>query len=208
VERARRRQRSVAGPLYLSPGAFARERFGGPVFRVIVDAGFSCPVRDGTLARAGCLFCSIEGFRPLTSRPELPPHEQIARALPRLWARYPHAIGFLVYLQPYTNTYGAPERLAQVLEDVRALEDAVGVVIGTRPDCLPEPVLKVLEAEVRRTFVQVELGVQSTHDATLAAMGRHHTWEDSRRAIAALRARGVRVGAHMILGTPWERRSS
>jgi hypothetical protein len=204
VERARRRQRSVAGPLYLTPTAFARERFGGPVFRVIVDAGFSCPVRDGTLGRGGCLFCSIEGFRPPTSRPESPLHEQIARALPRLWARYPHAIGFLVYLQPYTNTYGAPERLAQVLEDVRALEDAVGVVVGTRPDCLPEPVLRVLEAEAPRTFVQVELGVQSTHDATLRAMGRHHTWEDSRRAIAALRARGVRVGAHMILGTPWE----
>jgi hypothetical protein len=171
VERAHRRQQSVAGPPYLSPAAFTRDHFGGPLFRVVVDTGFSCPVRDGKLGHGGCRFCSIEGFRPPTSRPELPLREQIARALPRLWARYPHAIGFLVYLQPHTNTYGAPERLAQVLEEARAPEDAVGVVIGTRPDCLPAPVLAVLEREAARTFVQVELGVQSTHDPTRCARG-------------------------------------
>lgn len=204
MERARRRPSSVAGPLYLSPAAFARAHFGGMVFRVIVDAGFSCPVRDGSLGRGGCRFCSVAGFRPPASRPELPLREQIAGALPRLWRRYPHAIGFLVYLQPYTNTYGPPERLAEVLEEVRGLDDALGLVIGTRPDCLPEPILAVLEREAALRFVQVELGVQSTHDPTLRAMGRCHTWEDARRAIAALRARGVRVGAHMILGTPWE----
>ena len=204
MERARRRKLSVAGPLYLSPAAFARRRFGGTVFRVIVDAGFSCPVRDGTRGRDGCLFCSIEGFRPPSSRPELPLREQIARALPRLWSRYPHAVGFLVYLQPYTNTYGPPERLTQVLDEVRGPAGACGVVIGTRPDCLPEPMLALLAREASRTFVQVELGVQSTHDPTLRAMGRQHTWDDARRAIAALRARGIRVGAHVILGTPWE----
>jgi radical SAM protein (TIGR01212 family) len=202
--RARDPETPRAGPLYRSPAAFARERFGGPVFRVVVDAGFSCPVRDGTLARDGCAFCSIDGFRPPTSRPELPLGEQVERALPRLRARYPGARGFLVYLQPYTNTHGPIERLARALEEIRARPEALGVVIGTRPDCLPEPVMALLQREARRTFVQVELGVQSTHDPTLRAMSRRHTWEDSRRAVAALRARGVRVGAHLILGTPWE----
>lgn len=204
MERARRRMPPVAGPLYYSPTAFARRHFGGPVFRVIVDAGFSCPVRDGTLGRGGCLFCSVDGFRPPTSRPELSLREQVEPALPRLRSRYPRASGFLVYLQPYTNTYGSPERLAQVLDEARTLEGAVGTVIGTRPDALPEPILAVLEEAARRAFLQVELGVQSTHDPTLREMRRQHTWADSLRAIAALRARGVRVGAHIIMGTPWE----
>jgi uncharacterized protein len=204
VERARRGSDAAAGPFYFSPARFARARFGGPVLRVVVDAGFSCPVRDGALATGGCRFCSIDGFRPPTSRPGSSVSEQVARALPRLRARYPGAVGVLVYLQPYTNTYGPVERLAEALKEARRIEGAVGVVIGTRPDALPGPVLDLLEREARRGFVQVELGVQSTHDATLREMRRGHSWDDSRRAIAALRGRGVRVGAHVILGTPWE----
>jgi len=204
MERARSLSPAVADPLYHSPASFSRTRFGGPVFRVVVDAGFSCPVRDGTLGTSGCLFCSIEGFRPPTSRPDLSLQEQVSRALPRLWHRYPRAIGFLVYLQPYTHTHGPPERLAAVLEQAGACRGALGVVIGTRPDALPDPILEVLERGARRGFLQVELGVQSTHETTLESMRRRHTWEDSRRAIRALRERGVRVGAHVILGTPWE----
>ena len=144
MERARRGSETAAGPFYFSPARFARSRFGAPVFRVVIDAGFSCPVRDGAIAVGGCRFCSIEGFRPPTGVPRLPVREQIARALPRLRARYPGAVGFLVYLQPYTNTYGDPARLAAVLDEARATPGAVGIVIGTRPDALPEPILDLL----------------------------------------------------------------
>lgn len=189
---------------YRSAGRYLRERFGGMVYRVIVDAGFSCPNRDGTLGRRGCAFCTIDAFRPPTSRPHLSVATQIARATPHLARRHPRAAGYLVYFQPYTNTYGAPERIARVISAALACDGALGVVIGTRPDCLPEPVLDVLGEASRRSFLQVEVGVQSTSDGALRAMDRGHDWACARRAIGALRARGVRTGAHVILGTPWE----
>jgi len=200
-------QAEVALP-YRSAGRFLRERFGGLVYRVIVDAGFSCPNRDGTLGRHGCAFCTIDAFRPPTSRPHLTLSEQVARATLHLARRHPRAAGYLVYLQPHTNTYGTPERLARVLAEARACPGALGVVIGTRPDCLPEAVLEVLAEAARQTFVQVELGVQSTDDTALRAMDRGHDWACARRAIGALRARGIRTGAHVILGTPWESHAS
>ncbi len=195
----------VETPLpYRSAGRYLRERFGGMVYRVIVDAGFSCPNRDGTLGSGGCAFCSIDAFRPPTSRPHLTVSEQVARAAGHLARRHPRAAGYLVYLQPYTNTYGSPARLARALAEARACPGALGLVIGTRPDCLPEAMLEVLAAAARRSFVQVEVGVQSTDDGALRAMGRGHDWACSVRAIGELRARGIRVGAHVILGTPWE----
>ncbi len=201
---ARGRVADTARPPYFTPAEFARRTFGGPVARVSVDAGFSCPVRDGTLSTDGCLFCTIDGFRPPTSRPELPLCEQVARGFSRVHRRYPRAIGFLVYLQPYTNTHGPLARVERVLAEARSIAGARGIIVATRPDALPEPILDLLAREARRTFLQVELGVQSTDDATLRAMRRGHTWDDSRRAIRALRQRGVRIGAHMILATPWE----
>ncbi len=199
---------SAAALPYRSAGQFLRERFGGMSFRVTVDAGFSCPNRDGTLGEHGCAFCAIDAFRPPTSRPHLPVREQVARAAAHLARRYPRAVGYLVYLQPYTNTYGSPERIERVIREALASPGALGVVIGTRPDCLPEPVLDLLADVARDRFVQVEVGVQSTDDATLRAMDRGHDWACSARAIGELRARGIRAGAHVILGTPWESHAS
>jgi uncharacterized protein len=193
---------------YRSAGRFLRERFGGMVYRVVVDAGFSCPNRDGTLGEHGCSFCTIDAFRPPTSRPHLSVRDQVARARGHLARRHPRAAGHLVYLQPYTNTYGPPERLARVMGEALACPGALGVVIGTRPDCLPEPILEVLAEVARRSFVAVEVGVQSTDDETLRAMDRGHDWACSARAIGELRARGIRAGAHVILGTPWESHAS
>ncbi|MBD3235464.1 MAG: TIGR01212 family radical SAM protein, partial [Candidatus Eisenbacteria bacterium] len=193
---------------YVSPGRFARRRFGAPVFRVVVDAGFSCPVRDGRLSRGGCLFCSIDGFRPPTSRPHWSLAEQVRRALPRLRARYPRAQGHLIYFQPYTNTYGDPRRLARLLAEARGIEGTLGISLATRPDALPPEMLGLLAEQAREGFLQVELGIQSTDERALEIMERHHTWRDAQRAIAALRERDIRVGAQMILGTPWESRAS
>jgi uncharacterized protein len=198
---------STAPLPYRCASRFARERFGAAVFRVVVDAGFGCPVRDGRLGRDGCVYCSIDGFRPPTSRPDLPIASQVARALTRLRARFPRAAGFLAYFQPYTNTDGPPERIEQVCAEAIRIDGCLGVVIGTRPDALPEPVLEALTRIASRTHLQIELGVQSTDDAALAAMGRGHDWACAQRAIRSLRARGIRVGAHMLLATPWESRA-
>ena len=195
-------------PPYYSARRFALERFGCGVFRVVVDAGFSCPNRDGTLGRDGCLFCSIDGFRPPTSCPDLTVRAQVERALPVLRRRYPRAGGYLIYFQPYTNTHGPAEKLAAALAQARAAPGARGVVVGTRPDALPDAILDTLAQFGRQMFLEVELGIQSTHAATLARMRRGHGWEDSRRAISRLKQRGLRVGAHVILATPWEPRDS
>ncbi len=189
---------------YLTASAFLRERFGRRIFRVVVDAGFSCPNRDGTIGWGGCIFCSIEGFRPPTSRPDRTIRQQVEAALPALKRRYGRRSGFLVYFQPYTNTYGPAEKIESLLQEAISIPGSVGVVLGTRPDTLEPDVLDVLERFSRLHFLQVELGVQSTDDRTLEAMDRGHTCETSRRAIATLLSRGIRVGAHMILGTPWE----
>lgn len=193
---------------YRPAGRYLRGRFGGPVYRVSLDAGFSCPNRDGTLGRAGCIFCNISGFRPPTSRPDRSIAEQITRAVAAQARRHPKAVGFLAYLQPYTNTYGAPEHLARAVRAARAHEGALGVIIGTRPDCLTPGILDLLETFARETFLQIELGIQSTDDATLRAMRRGHDWAASAAAIAALKKRHLRTCAHIILGTPWESRAS
>jgi len=199
----------VSPPVPYAPaGRFLRERFGGPIFRIVVDAGFSCPNRDATLGTQGCAFCNVDGFRPPTSRPQLSISEQIARPLPYLRRRHPGAVGYLVYFQPYTNTYGPASRLAAAVEEALAGEGARGVIVGTRPDCLADDVLDLLVDLNARTFLQVELGVQSTRDRVLREMGRGHRWRTSRVAIGRLRRRGIRVGAHMILGTPWESAAS
>lgn len=193
---------------YRSAGRALRESFGGEVFRVVVDAGFSCPVRDGTLSSAGCLFCSVEGFRPPTSRPELPLREQVARALPHLLRRHPRAVGYLVYFQPYTNTHGTPERIERACREALALEGALGLVLGTRPDALAGPILDLLARLAREAYLQVEVGIQSTDDAALAAMERRHDWAAGRAALERLAARGLRASAHVILATPWESEAS
>jgi len=122
--------------------------------------------------------------------------------------RYPAAIGYLVYLQPYTNTHGPPARVAAALDEARRCPGALGVVVGTRPDALSPEILDLLAATARETFLQVELGVQSTAEPTLRAMRRRHTWMQAQAAIRELKARGLRVGGHMILGTPWEQPAS
>lgn len=189
---------------YHHPGRFIREHFGERLFRVSVDAGFSCPNRDGSIGTGGCLFCDIDGFRPFAARSEHSIAEQVRDALPDCRRRHPKATGYLIYLQPFTNTYCTPHHLKAVIDEALACPGMRGLIIATRPDCLPPEISDQLQAANKRTFLQVELGVQSTDDSALFAMKRGHTWADSARAITGLRRRGIRTTAHLILGTPWE----
>jgi len=190
---------------YTKLSAYLREVFGCRVQRVAVDGGFTCPNRDGTLGRGGCIYCDEAGSRASYVEPALPIREQVRLGIERMRRRY-KAAKFLVYFQPYTNTYAPVERLRSLYDEALEHPDVVGLMIGTRADCIGDEVLDLLEEYHERTHLWLELGLQSASDETLRWIGRGHdvaTFE--RRAEAAAR-RGLRLCAHLIVGLPTDRR--
>ncbi len=179
--------------------------------RVSVDAGFTCPNVDGTVARGGCVFCNNTSFSP--SR-RLPPvtgprrsiAEQIDEGIRRLKQRYGDCERFIAYFQPATNTYAPVDQLRRLYEQALAHPDVIGLAIGTRPDCAGDDVLDLLTDLARRTFVSVEYGMQTMHDRSLDWMNRGHHHEATVDAITRSRGRGFEIGVHIILGLPGESR--
>lgn len=185
---------------WLSFSDFLRGRCGGKTLKVCVDAGFSCPNREG--GRPGCAWCDNASFSP-ASRAAGEVTEQVRQGLARLRARHPGVKRFIAYFQAFTNTYAPPGRLRELYAEALAADpEIVGLAIGTRPDCVDAGKLAVLEDFARRAFVQVEYGLQSINDATLAAHGRGHTVADFSRAMALSRGRGLCLCAHVIVGLP------
>ena len=176
--------------------------FGEALHRVPVDAGFGCPNRgaDGT---GGCAFCAEDGGRAHQTRGAASLEDQIRAGVEFAQRRY-GARRFLAYVQAFTGTFASVEAQRAVYDRILAAHPFDALSIGTRPDCLPEPTLALLEELGRRLPVWVELGVQTVHDATLRRVNRGHDWDCSRRAILALHGRGLRVAAHVILGLPGE----
>lgn len=186
---------------YHNYASFLRRRLGASATRIQVAAGFSCPNRDGTIGTGGCLYCNNDSFTPGILFPGLPVSEQVRRTIlaPGRHRSFRH---LLVYFQPYTNTHGPPERLERIYREALCHPDVAGIVIGTRPDCLPPPVLDVIERVARDCYVAVEVGLQSVSDAVLAGVNRGHTVADFAEAVSALRGRGIDVGVHLIYGLP------
>lgn len=182
---------------------FLRQKFGGPVRKITVDAGFSCPNVDGTLSRTGCIFCNLASFSPARRHPPRPIREQIQHTAEKLRQRY-GPCQFLAYFQPGTNTYGPVEKLQKLYLEALQEPGVVGLCIGTRPDCLPEEVLDLLAELAEKTWVLLELGLQTIHNRTLAWIGRHHTYEAFLDAAERAQRRHLAVGAHVILGLPGE----
>jgi radical SAM protein (TIGR01212 family) len=182
-----------------------RRTFGCRVQRITVDAGFTCPNRDGTLASGGCIFCSERGSGADNIARGLPVAEQLARGKAAMVRRY-NARRFIAYFQPYSNTYAPVERLRSLYDEALAVPEVVGLIVGTRPDCLPPEVLDLLAGYARRTWFWLELGLQSPHDRTLARLNRGHDFAAFAAAAEAVTARGIRLCAHVILGLPWESR--
>lgn len=180
-----------------------RERFGGKTFKVSLDAGFTCPNRDGTLGRGGCVYCSARGSGDFAGGQGLSIHDQFVEVSERMKKKWPNA-NYIAYFQAYTNTYAPVKRLREVYEEALAEENVVGLSISTRPDCLPEEVLDYLEELNQRTYLWVELGLQSIHDRTMESIGRGHDYAQFLKGLEQLRARGIRVCAHIILGLPGE----
>jgi radical SAM protein (TIGR01212 family) len=179
--------------------------FGCRVHRISVDAGFTCPNRDGTIGSSGCLFCSDRGGGSFG----IARGESIADQLElgkEVMVRKYKAQKFIAYFQPYTNTYAPVTTLRELYDAALAVPDVVGLIVGTRPDCLPDDILALLEEYHRRTWFWLELGLQSSVDRTLAGIGRGHDTAAFLAAARRVKALGIRLCVHVILGLPGESR--
>ncbi len=186
-------------------GASLRRRFGGRIQRVSIDAGFTCPNVDGALTRGGCNFCDNRSFSPSRRVRLKQVSDQLDAGIQTLRRRYDNVRGFIAYFQPATNTYAPVEQLAEVFElALSRREEVVGLAIGTRPDCVPESVLQLLQSLAANHYVSLEFGMQTIHDASLQWMNRAHTHADMVNAIDRSRGRGFECCAHVILGVPGE----
>jgi hypothetical protein len=184
---------------------FLRERFGGIVWRVAVDGGFTCPNVDGTVTTGGCVFCDNESFSPYRRSARRPVREQVAHGIAALNRRY-GAERFLAYFQAGTNTYAPLERLKRLYDEALANPAIIGLIVGTRPDCLPDPVLDLLAHYARNRWVCLELGLQSIHERSLQWMNRGHGVDSFFDAIRRAKGRNLDLCAHVILGLPGESR--
>lgn len=188
---------------YVEFGPWLQSELGCKVQKISVNAGMTCPNRDGTLGTGGCTFCNNQTFNPAYCRTEKSVTQQLEEGKLFFARKYP-AMKYLAYFQAYTNTYAELDRLVSLYEEALRVPDVVGLVIGTRPDCMPDNLLDYLEELNRRTFLIVEYGVESANDETLLRINRGHTFRQSCEAIRRTAERGIRVGAHVILGFPWE----
>ena len=169
------------------------------VQKLPVDGGFTCPNRDGTQGRGGCLYCVNRSFHPSYGKPGLTITEQLERGKAFFEGQYKE-MKYLAYFQSFTGTYAPLEELRQKYEEALAVSDVVGLVISTRPDCLPDEVLQYLQQLSKRVFMMLEVGVESCDDAVLSAMNRQHTFAETTDAISRAAALGLPVCAHVILG--------
>jgi uncharacterized protein len=184
---------------------YIRKTFGGRIQKVVVDAGFTCPNRDGTKGVGGCTYCNNDAFNPSYCNPKEPLHDQISKGIAFHALRYRRAEKFLVYFQPFSNTYAPLNDLKRLYEEALAYPAVAGLVIGTRPDCMDEEKLKYLQELSKRTYVQIEYGIESCFDSTLERINRGHDFSLSREVLQKTRAYGIRTGAHFIFGLPGER---
>ncbi|MCF0150271.1 MAG: TIGR01212 family radical SAM protein [Firmicutes bacterium] len=182
---------------YHSIGTYLKEQFGKRVVKLSLDGGFTCPNRDGSKGTGGCIFCSAAGSGDFAG--SVP--DQI-RLLSRKW---PDAV-YIAYFQNFTNTYAPVERLRALWEEALSYPGVIGLAIATRPDCLPAEVLELLEEFNRKTFLWVELGLQTSNEETGKLINRCCTNEDFEAAMAALHQRSIRTVVHLILGLPGETR--
>ena len=202
---------------YNSYTGYFREKYGERLQKLVIDAGFTCPNRDGTVGTGGCSYCDNAAFHPGYSTPGKGIIQQLDEGIGFHQVRYRRASHYLAYFQSYSNTYGPVERLREVYTEALAHPQVVGIVIGTRPDCIDGAKLDLLERlrdtpmpgkdePFRTPVIQIEYGIESCYDSTLEHIGRGHGFECARRAVEMTAARGFDVGAHFILGLPGETR--
>jgi len=191
---------------YNDYSAYFRRRFEGKVQKISLDAGFTCPNRDGSRGRGGCTYCNNKSFNPDYCRIEENITSQIVRGISFFSAKYP-SMRYLAYFQAYSNTYAPIEILRQSYEEALRHPEVVGLVVATRPDCLSNEVLDLLSEFAERCYVSIELGIESFNENTLLRINRGHTALESIDAIRRISERKIDNCAHLILGLPGEEES-
>ena len=189
--------------LYTDFGTYLREQLPIKVQKISINAGFTCPNRNGDKGWGGCTYCNNQTFNPAYCKTERTVTEQLKEGK-RFFARKYPDMKYLAYFQAYTNTYGDVKTVIGKYEEALAVNDIVGIVIGTRPDCMPNELLEYLKELNRRTFLMVEYGIESVNDATLARINRGHTYAETIDAVERTAKAGIRTGGHVILGLPGE----
>ena len=190
---------------FRSYNRWLQDRFGERVYKVIVDAGFTCPNRDGTVATGGCTYCNNSSFRPPSAIKTEPIRDQVREGITYIRKRF-HANKFIVYFQPFSNTYAETDYLRELYTDAIDHPEVVGLAIGTRPDCVDPGKIRMLDEIGRKTFVSLEFGVESIYDDTLRRVNRGHDYAAVLRAMEMVKGTSLHIGAHLILGFPWETR--
>lgn len=192
-------------PLYQDYGTYLRNHFNCKIQKISIHAGFTCPNRDGTKGVGGCTYCNNQTFNPEYCRTEKSVSQQLEEGKVFFARKYP-GMKYLAYFQAYTNTYGELETLKQKYEEALEHPGIVGIVIGTRPDCMPDELLSYLQELNRRTFLTIEYGIESVYDSTLKRINRGHTHAQTEEAVCRTAEKGIPTGGHIILGLPGESR--
>ncbi|UCF90752.1 MAG: TIGR01212 family radical SAM protein [Desulfobacterales bacterium] len=190
---------------YHDLSSYLRSLYGCRVQKITVDAGFTCPNRDGTIATGGCIYCNFRGSGTGAHARGLTVTAQLAQGRQSLAKRY-KAQKFIAYFQSFSNTYAPLATLQRLYDEALAVTDVVGLSIGTRPDCVDEPVLQLLQSYARNYLVWVEYGLQSAQDRTLVQINRGHDFQCFVKAVRLTQNRGIKICAHVILGLPDENR--
>ena len=192
------------GKRYNSFVGYFKRKYGERLQKIVLDAGFTCPNRDGKVGRGGCTYCDNAAFHPSYSTSGKSLHQQMDEGIEFHKVRYRTTEHYLAYFQAYSNTYAPLERLKTLYEEALSHPQVVGIVIGTRPDCVDEEKLDYLAQLAKNHIVIVEYGIESCYDTTLLRINRGHDFETARRAVQMTADRGIDVGVHFILGLPGE----
>jgi hypothetical protein len=193
------------GKRYNDYSSFIKSRFSQRVQKVSINTGFSCPNRDGSKGLGGCTYCNNNSFKPFYTKPNKSVSQQLEEGIAFFSKKY-KTQQYLAYFQSYTNTYTDIDILRDVYWEAVNHPGVIGLVVGTRPDCISEEILNLLEEISKDHYVALEFGVESTLNRTLALINRCHTYEETKVAYEKAAGRGLHLGAHMILGLPGESR--
>ena len=186
---------------------YFRNLYGARVQKVSIDAGFTCPNRDGTKGSGGCTYCLNDAFNPSYCVPSKSVTQQIEEGVEFHKWRYSEAVSYLAYFQAFSNTYAPLDKLKELYEEALSFNGVIGLIIGTRPDCIDEEKLAYIKELSQRCYVAVEYGIESCYNKTLKRINRGHSFEDAIRAVERTSELGINAGAHFIFGLPGESRA-
>lgn len=195
--------RPITNKRYYQFSEYLKNKFGKKVYKITIDAGFSCPNRDGTISSGGCIFCDDGGSFSRAHDSSLSVKEQVLTGVETLSARF-KAQKFMSYFQAYSNTYKPVDELKKIYDESLCHTDVVGISIGTRPDCIDEQKLDLIASYTDKYETWLEYGLQSMHDKTLRRINRGHDFETFLNTYKLTKERGINVGVHVILGLPQE----